>query len=259
MIKKLLLIILIIPALKLSLFGQACTPSPTYTNTTTQNGVYPDSVKNFDTAYVNVPYSQLVTIVVPPDTTPSFPPIPIPWDSTVITSVSGLPSSLTYACWNHNGSGNPNRCSWKGNSIGCAIITGTPTLSDVGTHSLQFVTNSYLGGSTTPNTYTIKYYRIVVKPATNGVDENPKLQFLMQNNPNPFDEQSEIQFTADENGIAQLKIYNLIGTVIKQYEINVKRGVNKLELNGKDFDSGVYFYSISHGNTAFTRKMVVNR
>jgi len=257
MIKKLLLLSSAVLLFELPSFGQACTPDPQYTNTSTQNGIHPDTLTDFDTAYAGVPYTQLITIVVPPDTTPNFPPIPIPWDSTVLVSVTGLPTSLNYACWNN--SSKPNRCAWNGNSIGCAIITGTPTTGEIGTHPLVFNTNSYIGGQSSPNSYAITTYKIVVMPSTNAVNENPKIQILTQNNPNPFGDRSEIQFSAEDNGVAQFKVYNLIGTVIKQYEINVKKGINKLELDGKDYDSGIYFYSLSHGNTAFTRKMIVNK
>ena len=259
MIKKLLFLSSAILLLELQSFAQqACTPDPQYTNTSTQNGIYPDTLTDFDTAYVGVPYNQLVTIVIPPDTTV---PIlgPIPWDSTVLNSVSGLPTSLSYACWNQNGFGNPARCAWKGNSIGCAIITGTPTVAEIGDHPLIFYTNSYVGGSTSANPYNITTYHIYVAPAGNAVNENPNIQTVLQNNPNPFGDKSEIQFTSEDNGMAQFKIYNLIGTVINQYDVKVKRGINKLELDAKDFDSGIYFYSITNGNNSFTRKMIVNK
>lgn len=256
MIKKILFIASAVFLLELPSFGQACTPDPQYTNTTTQRGVHPDTIVNFDTAYVGTPYSQLITIVIPPDTTvPFFGSVT--WDSTVLTSVSGLPASLSYACWNT--SSQPNRCAWNGNTIGCAIITGTPVIGDVGTHPLQFSTDNYLDflGN---NPYTITGYRIVVMSAPNAINESAKGgQILQQNNPNPFGDLSEIQFTAEDNGTVQFKIYNLIGTVIQHYDVKVKKGINKLELDAKDFDSGIYFYSVVHGSNSFTRKMIVNK
>src|ERR1035437_8766657 len=133
--KKLLLLAISVFLLKTASFGQACSPASTYTNTNTQRGVWPDTLVNFTTATVGVPYSQLVTIVIPKDTTSGSPLfIHFNWDSTVMASVSGLPSSLTYACWNT--SVRHNNCTWPGNSIGCAIITGTPTIADIGIHKL---------------------------------------------------------------------------------------------------------------------------
>ena len=125
---------------------------------------------------------------------------------------------------------------------------------------MQFNTITYLSGFLCPvnNPFTINGYKIVVS-GTIGVNENPTIQILQQNNPNPFSNLSEIQFTAEDNGTAQFKIYNLIGTVVQQYNVKVKKGINKLELDAKIFDSGIYFYSVVHGNSSFTRKMIVNK
>lgn len=251
MIKKIILTSAILPLTFYMAFSQACQPDPIYVT----NGVHPDSATGFDTAYVGIAYSQLVTIIIPKDTTPTFPPVSLTWDSTVLVSVTGLPGSMTYACW--NSSTKPNRCAWLGNSKGCAIITGTPTASEVGTHPLVFNTNNYVGGGGA-NAYAIKYYKIVVMPAS-AVNENPGIQSILQNNPNPFGDKSEILFTAEDNGSAMFKIYNLIGTVIQEYDIKVKKGTNKVELDAKDFDSGIYFYSIVNGNNVFTRKMIVKK
>lgn len=255
MVKKLFFLAALFFLLKSNAFSQACTPDPQYTNTSTQKGTHPDTIVNFVQGYAGTPYSQTITIVVPPDTT-----VPIlgkiVWDSTVLVSVTGLPAGFTYACYNN--SAKPYLCSWKGNSIGCAIITGNPTSSDVGTHPLQFLTNNYVGGSPSANPYTAKGYKIIINAAS-GVNENPNIQILQQNTPNPFDDISEIQFIAEDNGVAQFKVYNLIGTVVQNYDIAVKKGLNKIELNAKDFDSGVYFYSLAHGTTAFTRKMIVKK
>lgn len=236
---------------------QACTPDSQYTNPATDAGVYPDTIVNLAPAYVGTPYSQTLTIVVPPDTT-IFPLPPIPWDSTVLTSASGLPPGFSYSCWNQNGFGNPNRCMWKGNSIGCAVITGTPTIADTGVHNLLFYTDNYLGGQTSPNPYTIIGYKLIVYNNT-AINENPRIQNLLQNTPNPFNEKSEILFTTEENGVVKLKIYNMIGTVIKEESIKVKKGVNRIELSANDFESGIYFYSVTDKNSTFTRKMIVKK
>ena len=258
MIKKILSLITLFVLFNGSSFGQqACTPDPQYTNTSTQNGVYPDTIVNFVPAYTGTPYSQTVTLVIPPDTQISiFPPIVLPWDSTVLTDVTGLPAGFTYACY--NSSAKSYLCSWKGNSIGCAILTGNPTTADVGTHALHFTTKNYVGGSSNPVNYIVEGYKLVVNDATN-IADNSNIQVIQQNNPNPFSDLSEIQFTSGDNGIAKFKVYNMIGTVVREYDIAVKKGINKVELNAKDFNAGIYFYSLAQGTNAFTRKMIVKK
>lgn len=239
---------------------QACTPDPQYNNPSTQAGVHPNCTQNFDTAYVGIPYSQLITVVIPPDTQAFPPPFPpLPWDSTRLDSVSGLPASMTYACWNNNGFGNSARCMWKGNSIGCAIITGTPTVGEVGTYNLSFYTSNYVGGQSLSNPYTITCYKIVVMPALSAVNEVPYIQSVMQNKPNPFSDKSEIIFTSNDNGMIKFRIYDMVGTMIKECDVWAKKGTNKIEIDAKEYNSGIYFYSLSHGNSVFTRKMIINK
>lgn len=239
---------------------QACTPDPQYNDPNAHAGVHPNCTQNFDTAYVGVPYSQLITIVIPPDTQAFPPPFPpLPWDSTRLDTVTGLPSSITYACWNNNGFGNSSRCMWKGNSIGCAIITGTPTVSDIGTHNISFYTSNYVGGQPASNPYTITCYKIVVMPTSSADSEVPDVQSVMQNKPNPFSDKSEIVFTSNNNGMVKFRIYDMVGTIIKEYDVLTKKGINKIEIDAKEYNSGVYFYSISYGNNVFTRKMIVKK
>ena len=255
MTRKILSLIVYLFLLKINAFGQAGTPDPQYTNTNTQRGVHPDTITNLAPAYVGTPYAQTITIVVPPDTT-----VPllgkIAWDSTVLVNVSGLPAGFTYAC--SNTSSKPNLCSWKGNSIGCLIITGTALVSDIGTHPLLFNTNNYVGGSISANAYTAKGYKIIVN-ASNGIHENFNTQILQQNNPNPFSGVSEIQFTAKENGVAHFKIYNILGVTIQEFDINARKGTNKITIDSKDFNSGIYFYSLAQGSNLVTRKMIVEK
>ena len=132
MTQKILVTAVSIFILQLSSFGQqACTPDPTYSVTTTLKGIHPDTLVNLAQAYVGVPYSQTLTLVIPKDTVNI---LTFKWDSTVAKSFTGMPASLSYACWNQNGiPAKAANCSWKGNSIGCVIITGTPLLSEVGT------------------------------------------------------------------------------------------------------------------------------
>jgi hypothetical protein len=255
MIKKILLFSGIIFMIQASSYGQACTADPQYTNTTTQKGAHPDTIINLAPAYVGKPYSQTLTLVFPTDTTIA-PFGALAWDSTVVTGYAGLPTSLTPACWNKGSK--PNRCSWTGNSIGCSIITGTPLAGDIGTHLLTVNTNNYLAGTGTAQAYAIKGYKIIVSMPT-GIDEETNSQTLLQNNPNPFSDKTEILFTSNEPGSAAFRIYDMIGKMVYQSTVNVENGTNKIEVNAKDFESGIYFYTIIYHNNSFTRKMVISK
>jgi hypothetical protein len=253
--RKNLLLILLCGIFSVNVFAQACAPDPQYV----QPGIYPDSATNFVQGYANQPYSQLITCVIPQDTQVIPPPIPpLNWDSTVLVSITNLPPGFVYNCFNA-GPGNQSRCSWRGNTSGCAIITGNPTMNDTGTYMLQIATNNYVGGSTNPIVYNITYYKIVIN-APSSVTDIPLNEFIVyQNSPNPFSNQSEIKFNSNMNGMIELKIFNAVGTLLNTYQIKAKPGLNKFQIDSKGLAEGVYLYSFNTGDRIITKRMVISK
>lgn len=87
---------------------------------------------------------------------------------------------------------------------------------------------------------------------------------LKQNHPNPFNPSTTISFSLAKNTPAlELKIYNLKGQLVKTlFSGNLDKGNhslvwNGLDNNGASVGSGVYFYSLSDGNSSQQRKMLM--
>ncbi len=252
--KKIFTLIILLAAGWQMASGQACVPNPNFTGV----GIDPDSATNFAPGYANSPYSQLVTIRVPQDTQVLPPPIPpLSWDSTVMVSMTGLPPGFTYNCWNA-GPGNQSRCSWRGNTVGCAIITGNPTINDTGTYNLTINTQNYVGGSTSPINYIITYYKIVINAPSSVGDNNAVTFEVLQNYPNPFSDKSEVSFTTANPGVAEVKIFNVVGTQMTSFKLKAKHGLNRFTIDSKGFNSGIYMYSITCGDKTITKRMVVS-
>lgn len=106
-----------------TLYSQACTPDPGFT----AEGLSPDTIVNMSPACVPIPYAQTFTIHPPPDTVVSGFTFIINY--LMIDSVVGMPAGFSYAC-------SPANCTYPGGTIGCAIISGIPTLSQIGVYSL---------------------------------------------------------------------------------------------------------------------------
>jgi len=82
----------------------------------TSTGLHPDSLRH---GYVNVIYGDTLTILVPADTTISGQPVS--FDSIKLSSITGLPSSISY---------HPNAHHWPGSGFGCIYFSGTPVSAD---------------------------------------------------------------------------------------------------------------------------------
>lgn len=235
--KKLLLIASAAFFLTLNLNAQ-CTPDPQYTS----SGVYPDSATNFLPGCVGVQYTQLVTNVVPSDTTivlfQGVPPTTVPIDSINVISVTGLPPGLTFECNNGN-------CSFPGGTIGCAIISGTPTTA--GTYTVVFQLKAY---SVITQDITLDYYKIVVTNCgTAGINQIASSTFKMF--PNPANDKVNIQ-GVDNKNIDRIELTDASGKTIQAFDVNG----NQMEINTSGLNVGLYFVNVYDANGMETLKLI---
>jgi PKD repeat protein len=72
--------------------------------------------------------------------------------------------------------------------------------------------------------------------------------------PNPTNQQFTIDFGANMFGDVSVKIYNSIGTLVKDISYNGSPA-GQLSIDMDDCNSGIYIVSITNGNQRFTRKL----
>jgi hypothetical protein len=104
------------------------------------------------------------------------------------------------------------------------------------------------------------------------ISSNVPTEFkLYQNYPNPFNPSTKIKFdiapllnqggvapTQVGDGVVTLKVYDLLGReVAALVNENLKPGIYKVEWDGTNFPSGVYFYKIKAGDYSLTKKMIL--
>ncbi len=107
-------------------------------------------------------------------------------------------------------------------------------------------------------------------PLTVTIPENlvPRVITLLQNFPNPFNQQTEIRFFLPDDfklHNLNLQIFDLRGRLVKTFQINdTKPGWNKILWNGRDtqnqeVSSGVYFYGLKTKSFQSYKKLMVLR
>jgi len=82
---------------------------------------------------------------------------------------------------------------------------------------------------------------------------------VAQNQPNPVDGQTSIEFFIPKSGKVQLKIVNALGEVIENQEFDYQTGSHKIVLNTQSYQSGVYYYAVTFEGAVKTFKMIVVR
>jgi hypothetical protein len=81
---------------------------------------------------------------------------------------------------------------------------------------------------------------------------------LFQNYPNPFNPSTAISFIIETRGNYKLTIYNVLGQEIKTLaNSEFSSGYHEVNLNGYNFASGTYFYTLSGNNVRITKKMLL--
>jgi hypothetical protein len=93
----------------------------------------------------------------------------------------------------------------------------------------------------------------------------PKGFVLLQNRPNPFNEQTLISYVLLQDRHVKLSIYSVLGkrirSVVDEYQSAGfhQVGWDAKDDGGRDIASGVYFYNMRVGRFSETKKMILMR
>jgi hypothetical protein len=88
----------------------------------------------------------------------------------------------------------------------------------------------------------------------------PKTYSLAQNFPNPFNPVTNVHFSIPKDGAVSFKLYNALGQLVETYMDGfLKAGNYNAEIDGTNFASGVYFYTLSAGDFVQTKKMILTK
>jgi hypothetical protein len=101
------------------------------------------------------------------------------------------------------------------------------------------------------------------KAITSKISPKLKVFSLFQNNPNPFTQQTSIQFQVPNKSHVHLDLFDVTGRLVKSL-VNEKleSGIHQSKWDGKDkygkrISSGIYFYRLTASEKTATRKMIL--
>lgn len=89
-------------------------------------------------------------------------------------------------------------------------------------------------------------------------NEIPSEYYVLQNYPNPFNPVTVISYGIPKQEFVTIKLYNELGAEIKTLVSEIKQaGSYGVSLGTEGLASGIYFYRITAGNFAETKKMTI--
>lgn len=91
-----------------------------------------------------------------------------------------------------------------------------------------------------------------------GFSQIPAKMELFQNYPNPFNPTTNFEFRIANSGFVSLRIFDLLGREVAAL-VNEEKpaGDYKIQFNGRNLTSGVYFYQLKSGNFISTKQFVL--
>lgn len=139
----------------------------------------------------------------------------------------------------------------------------TTLATPVGSYTLT-ISGKEIGG---PVQHSVQVGLEVGEPSDAGEDtDNPNVPAsfsLFQNQPNPFNPQTQISYYLPADCQAQLTIYNVLGRTVRTlFDGYQSAGMHTVTWNGRDDDgaqlgSGIYFYRLKTEDFDQTKKMVL--
>lgn len=197
---------------------------------------------------------------------------PLPPDNFELSKYSGHP----YLTWYHSYDEGDY---WTGYLIFRSVVSGRGSnpgiFSKIAT--LSEVTTNYTDEDFAINGPMTAYYKVT---AINGEKESESTEMLdvyvgffkeslseinynynlSQNYPNPFNPFTTISFSIKENTNVTLRVFDILGrevVVLVNEELNA--GNHKVQFDGTNLESGVYFYEIRTNDFTDVRKLVLIR
>ena len=119
---------------------------------------------------------------------------------------------------------------------------------------------SVRGDEDPPGENKIQFMKVSKEEFSVGIEDKPAIRDIdvAQNQPNPFNGTSTVYVNLNKESNLSLDVTNMMGQVV--YSINAGQtsaGLNKLEIDGSQLSSGVYFYTVTAGKSVVTKKMIV--
>ena len=112
---------------------------------------------------------------------------------------------------------------------------------------------------TAAEAYTADLDLLNVKLEFNAATTSVSDEFaLMQNQPNPFKDETTIGFVLPQASTATLTVYDVAGRVLKVYPGDYAKGYNEISINRSELGGvGVLYYTLKSDDNSATKKMIL--
>lgn len=200
---------------------------------------------------VNVLYDETITVIPPASyVVPGF-ELEVTILYIQIDSVLNLPAGIDYY---------PNEDTLYPGTAYCIQLNGTPTQVGKDTLELYISATVDFGDPPIKAQVTDDTSLVINIRETLGIDPKPGSAFqVYQNTPNPFTEQTRLDYYMPFKGHIELYVYNLQGVLVHQETEMVPPGEQSFRFDGKGLPPGTYLYRVRNGESIISGKLIKTR
>lgn len=198
------------------------------------------SITGFDQAISN---EATLFVVLPPTIVQDLPQsLDIAQGSEIRLSITAAGDNLSYQ-WYKDG----NEIPFTDNEI----VISSATTDDAGTYKVKVY--NQCGEVWSSECVVTVTYKTILKGETGSWNLE-----LYQNNPNPFDSYTRIEFTLPESKLARFNIWNPFGEAVLTIEKSFPTGSNFIDVNAGELKltPGLYYYTLEVDWKRLIRKMI---
>ena len=253
-------------------FAQNCTPNPAYQDST---GVFPMPYEPdlspeggiSECAVIGENYDFSFTVGVGDSITINqngF-EITLELEKITINSVSGLPVGVNVVY-------EPSNAVFPASSIGCAKLTGIPTMANPpGEYDLNISATisftsplipdrdvNFPDPQFAPGKYTLVLLANAGEMCTAvSTKEQVANKVKMSIQPNPTQGLFNVGVTAEVSGEFNLYLVDIIGQVVQSNVVKLQQGGNSVEIDGSMLNNGLYYLVLENELGRVTQKMII--
>ena len=136
-------------------------------------------------------------------------------------------------------------------------VTNDSTCADISSLSSEGTRKDISGVTVTPG----RKAQLANNPAFQGVRTNPQLgeMVLHQNRPNPYQQETIIEFELPASDRVTLQVMDISGRVLIQNTGDYSKGLHQWRLNKSDLgvNAGILYYQLTNNEQTLTKKMVI--
>ena len=97
---------------------------------------------------------------------------------------------------------------------------------------------------------------IFVDLCTDVMDEKVSNSYAVY--PNPYSENFTIELNLAKSEVVSIRMTNILGETVKQFEKSLQSGVHKNEINASELPTGIYFITIQTADDKIVQRLIKN-